>query len=69
MTCEACGGKGWITGQPFFGRSETKTFDLLTVQRCDLCERFESGWMAAAEASTMLPGRLEAVLLRERRPK
>ncbi len=65
--CEACGGKGWITGMPV-GIEREPTRKLLFIERCDLCERFDSDWDAAVEANRMLPGTLRAALTRNVKP-
>ncbi len=64
--CEACGGKGWITGQPFLAVEGETTYDTLVVERCDVCGRFDGDWSAAVEANRVLPGKLRAILSRER---
>ena len=54
--CDQCGGTGWLWGQTygFSWPAEVRDGEVATsIQRCDMCERWEGDWDAAQQCLAM----------------
>lgn len=62
MSCEVCGGKGYIAGEPFTVSVGEGGSTSVIVERCDACEKYEGDWEAAYQYAAREGGVMRAVV-------